>query len=179
MSGVRRPPLNHTRLKRTFRAQHLTQTPPTLHLPPFCRYVVLAPTDSDQVTLLKLTEADRKLEDLPAYEALLKKFSQKEVSSRVAAGRKLGQAGGDPQRRFIGWQKKGGLLWAPGGWAGKACCGAAAAAWGSMGPKSPRAAQLSVCTTTAACIGSRQVLPPCSGPLMSVQRLTPGCRAAS
>ncbi|KAL4423423.1 hypothetical protein ABPG77_010001 [Micractinium sp. CCAP 211/92] len=44
-----------------------------------CWYVVLAPTDSDQVTLLKLTEADRKLEDLPAYEALLKKFSQKEV----------------------------------------------------------------------------------------------------
>ncbi|PSC75238.1 26S proteasome non-ATPase regulatory subunit 12 [Micractinium conductrix] len=44
-----------------------------------CWYVVLAPTDSHQVTLLETTAADKKLEELPAYAALLKKFSQKEV----------------------------------------------------------------------------------------------------
>lgn len=44
-----------------------------------CWYVVLSPRNSDQVTLLALTEADKKLDELPAYVALLKKFSQKEV----------------------------------------------------------------------------------------------------
>ncbi|EFN56675.1 hypothetical protein CHLNCDRAFT_56118 [Chlorella variabilis] len=44
-----------------------------------CWYVVLAPRDSDQITLLATTEADRKLEELPLYRDLLKKFSSKEV----------------------------------------------------------------------------------------------------
>ena len=57
----------------------------TTCLPPLpCRYVVLAPRDSDQITLLATTEADRKLEELPLYRDLLKKFSSKEVGGRAA-----------------------------------------------------------------------------------------------
>jgi len=42
-------------------------------------YVVLAPRDSDQRTLLAATASDRRLEDLPLYRDLLTKFSGKEV----------------------------------------------------------------------------------------------------
>ncbi|KAI3426883.1 hypothetical protein D9Q98_006829 [Chlorella vulgaris] len=44
-----------------------------------CWYVVLAPRDSDQITLLAATEAEKQLGELPLYAALLKKFSGKEV----------------------------------------------------------------------------------------------------
>lgn len=42
-------------------------------------YAVLAPRDSHQHTLLVSTAADRRLDDLPMYKALLAKFSGKEV----------------------------------------------------------------------------------------------------
>jgi len=42
-------------------------------------YVVLAPRDSDQRTLLAATAADRRLDDLPLYKELLSKLSGKEV----------------------------------------------------------------------------------------------------
>lgn len=44
-----------------------------------CWLVVLAPTDSDQVTLLQLTQADKKLSQLPLYKELLTTFSTKEL----------------------------------------------------------------------------------------------------
>lgn len=65
-------PLSPSIHRLVLRAHHSTPTTPH-------RYVVLAPTDSHQVTLLETTAADKKLEELPAYAALLKKFSQKEV----------------------------------------------------------------------------------------------------
>ncbi len=40
---------------------------------------MLAPRDSDQITLLAATEAEKQLGELPLYAALLKKFSGKEV----------------------------------------------------------------------------------------------------
>jgi len=45
------------------------------------RFVVLAPASSDQVTLLNLTAADKKLAELPEYKALLQNFITQEVSS--------------------------------------------------------------------------------------------------
>lgn len=54
-------------------------TPPQQPPLPNGRYVALAPRDSDQLTLLATTQADRKLDELPPYQQLLKKFSQKEV----------------------------------------------------------------------------------------------------
>lgn len=60
---------------------HLSQL--ALHPLPYsalvCRYVVLAPKGVEQATLLATTAADKKLGDLPAYQALLKKFTGKEV----------------------------------------------------------------------------------------------------
>ena len=44
-----------------------------------CWYVVLAPADSDQVTLLNTTAADKKLEELPEYKELLQTLIVKEV----------------------------------------------------------------------------------------------------
>lgn len=44
-----------------------------------CWLVVLAPADSDQVTLLNLTAADKRLESLPLYKELLATFTTKEV----------------------------------------------------------------------------------------------------
>ena len=44
-----------------------------------CWYVVLAPADSDQVTLLNTTAADKKLVELPEYKDLLQTFIVKEV----------------------------------------------------------------------------------------------------
>ena len=44
-----------------------------------CWYVVLASTDSDQVTLLNTTAADKKLVELPEYKDLLQTFITKEV----------------------------------------------------------------------------------------------------
>jgi hypothetical protein len=43
--------------------------------------VVLAPASSDQVTLLNLTAADKKLAELPEYKALLQNFITQEVNS--------------------------------------------------------------------------------------------------
>ncbi len=45
-----------------------------------CWYVVLAAASSDQVTLLQMTAADKKLDQLPAYKELLQTFITKEVS---------------------------------------------------------------------------------------------------
>lgn len=42
---------------------------------------MLAPASSDQVTLLNLTAADKKLGELPEYKALLQNFITQEVSS--------------------------------------------------------------------------------------------------
>ena len=44
-----------------------------------CWYVVLAPADSDQVTLLNTTAADKKLGELPEYKELLQTLIVKEV----------------------------------------------------------------------------------------------------
>eukprot|EP00891_Asterochloris_glomerata_P006770 jgi/Astpho2/6770/e_gw1.00103.16.1_t len=44
-----------------------------------CWYVVLAAASSDQVTLLQMTAADKKLDQLPAYKELLQTFITKEV----------------------------------------------------------------------------------------------------
>lgn len=44
-----------------------------------CWYVVLAPSSSDQITLLNLTAADKRLEQLPAYKELLSSFITQEV----------------------------------------------------------------------------------------------------
>lgn len=44
-----------------------------------CWYVVLASADSDQVTLLNTTAADKKLVELPEYKDLLQTFIVKEV----------------------------------------------------------------------------------------------------
>lgn len=46
-----------------------------------CWYVVLASADSDQVTLLNTTAADKKLAELPDYKELLQTFLVKEVPS--------------------------------------------------------------------------------------------------
>ena len=46
-----------------------------------CWYVVLASADSDQVTLLNTTAADKKLVELPDYKELLQTFIVKEVPS--------------------------------------------------------------------------------------------------
>ena len=46
-----------------------------------CWYVVLASADSDQVTLLNTTAADKKLAELPDYKGLLQTFIVKEVPS--------------------------------------------------------------------------------------------------
>lgn len=43
------------------------------------RFVVLARADSDQITLLNLTAADKKLADLPKYKSLLQNFITQEV----------------------------------------------------------------------------------------------------
>ena len=45
-----------------------------------CRYVVLAKADSDQITLLNLTAADKKLAELSNYKSLLQNFITQEVS---------------------------------------------------------------------------------------------------
>ena len=45
-----------------------------------CRYVVLAKADSDQITLLNLTAADKKLADLSEYKDLLQNFITQEVN---------------------------------------------------------------------------------------------------
>lgn len=42
-------------------------------------FVVLAPSSSDQITLLNLTVADKKLAELPLYKDLLTSFLTKEV----------------------------------------------------------------------------------------------------
>jgi hypothetical protein len=73
----------------TDQSQRLLLTPCPC-LPASClpsRYVVLAPTDSDQITLLANTLADKKLDELPLYAALLRKFSQKEVRRSGRGGR--------------------------------------------------------------------------------------------
>ena len=44
-----------------------------------CWLVVMAPADSDQVTLLQLTKEDKKLASLPLYKQLLDSFTQQEV----------------------------------------------------------------------------------------------------
>lgn len=44
-----------------------------------CWYVVLAPSSSDQITLLNLTANDKRLDQLPAYKDLLSAFTTKEV----------------------------------------------------------------------------------------------------
>ena len=44
-----------------------------------CWYAVLASADSDQVTLLNTTAADKKLAELPEYKELLQTFIVKEV----------------------------------------------------------------------------------------------------
>ena len=46
-------------------------------------FVVLAPSSSDQITLLNTTATDKKLAELPLYKDLLSSFLTKEVS-RVA-----------------------------------------------------------------------------------------------
>lgn len=46
-----------------------------------CWLVVMAPADSDQVTLLQLTKEDKKLASLPLYKQLLDSFTQQEVRS--------------------------------------------------------------------------------------------------
>lgn len=45
-----------------------------------CRYVVLAPNGTEQVTLLNNTASDKKLSDMPEYKALLTTFITNEVS---------------------------------------------------------------------------------------------------
>lgn len=42
-------------------------------------YVVMAPIDSDQKTLMEATKADPKMDDLPAFKDLLTRFGSKEV----------------------------------------------------------------------------------------------------
>ena len=42
-------------------------------------FVVLAPSSSDQITLLNTTAADKKLAELPLYKDLLSSFLTKEV----------------------------------------------------------------------------------------------------
>lgn len=44
-----------------------------------CWLVLMAPVDSDQVTLLQLTREDKKLSSLPLYKQLLDSFTQQEV----------------------------------------------------------------------------------------------------
>lgn len=43
------------------------------------RFVILAQTSSDQLTLLNLTAADKKLQQLPEYSDLLQLFITQEV----------------------------------------------------------------------------------------------------
>ena len=49
-----------------------------------CWYVVLAPPDSDQVTLLNTTAADKKLGELPEYKELLQTLIVKEVGRHAS-----------------------------------------------------------------------------------------------
>ena len=61
----------------------------------YCRYVVLAKADSDQITLLNLTAADKKLADLATYKNLLQTFSTQEVSTKpsyMPRGKNMDQA---------------------------------------------------------------------------------------
>ncbi len=44
-----------------------------------CWYAVLAPSGSEQATLLNLTAQDRRLDDLPLHKELLTSFLTKEV----------------------------------------------------------------------------------------------------
>ena len=44
---------------------------------------MLAPASSDQITLLNLTAADKKLEQLPEYKELLQTFITQEVCSTI------------------------------------------------------------------------------------------------
>jgi 26S proteasome regulatory subunit N5 len=48
-----------------------------------CWYAVLAPSSSDQVTLLTTTAADKKLLELPAFKELLQTFITKEVQLSI------------------------------------------------------------------------------------------------
>jgi len=50
-----------------------------------CWFVVLAATSSDQVTLLNVTAADKKLDGLPEYKELLQTFITKEVHNPIQA----------------------------------------------------------------------------------------------
>ena len=90
----------------TDQSQRLLLTPCPC-LPASClpsRYVVRAPTDSDQITLLANTLADKKLDELPLYAALLRKFSQKEVrrSGRGGRGERRPQLPLGADRRLLG-----------------------------------------------------------------------------
>lgn len=49
-------------------------------------FVVLAPSSSDQITLLNTTAADKKLTELPLYKDLLSSFLTKEVGERAGGG---------------------------------------------------------------------------------------------
>ena len=58
-------------------------------------FVVLAPSSSDQITLLNTTAADKKLAELPLYKDLLSSFLTKEVCNTPS---KYGVATGPPLR---------------------------------------------------------------------------------
>ena len=60
------------------------------------RFVVLSPASSDQVTLLNLTAADKKLEELPVYKDLLQLFITQEVGISECCGRFVHPQFGNP-----------------------------------------------------------------------------------